>query len=397
MSESSRIQATSFRTRAVHVGNEVDAATGAVIPPIHLASTYRQPGAGKWGEFDYARSGTPTRSHLQDTLTSLEGGCGSLAFASGMSAIHCVTMLLSSGDHIVAGCDLYGGAYRLLHKICNRSGIEVTLVDLTDAAATEAAITERTRLIWAETIGNPRLTVPDLQQLVAVGRRHGIRTGVDNTFGTPALIRPLELGIDIVMHSATKYLGGHSDCLGGTLSVADPALFDELYFIQNSTGAVLDPFSCFLVSRGLKTLEMRIREQSATALRLAQWLEQHERVKTVLYPGLPSHPQHALASRLLSGGYGAMVTMEVDGSIDQTARVCESTELFHLAVSLGAVESLLEQPATMSHASYDADDRARFGITDGLIRLSIGLESFEDLRDDLDHAFAKALQGTVQK
>lgn len=390
MTEKSRLDAKSFRTRAVHVGNEVDPSTGAVIPPIHLASTYRQPGAGKWGEFDYARSGNPTRTHLQETLSSLEGGCGSLAFASGMSAIHCVTMLLGTGDHIVAGCDLYGGAYRLLHKICSRSGIEVTLVDLTDPAAMQAAMTDRTRLIWAETIGNPRLTVPDLQQVVSVGRDHGIWTGVDNTFGTPALIRPLELGLDIVMHSATKYLGGHSDCLGGTLSVADPELHEQLYFIQNATGAVLDPFSCFLVSRGLKTLEVRMREQSATALRLAQWLEQHERVKTVLYPGLPSHPQHELASGLLRGGYGAMVTIELDGSIEQTARVCESTELFHLAVSLGAVESLVEQPATMSHASYDAADRARFGITDGLIRLSVGLESFEDLRDDLEQAFAQA-------
>ena len=391
MSEASRLGAKAFRTRAVHAGNEADPATGAVIPPVHFASTYRQPGAGKWGEFDYARSGNPTRSHLQDALSSLEGAHGSLVFASGMSAIHCVTMLLSAGDHILAGADLYGGAYRLLHKICDRSGIEVTLVDMTDRAAMQDAITKRTRLIWAETIGNPRLSVPDLQQVVSVGQAHGIWTGVDNTFGTPALVRPLELGIDIVMHSATKYLGGHSDLLGGTLSVADPELYEKLYFIQNATGAVLDPMSCFLLSRGIKTLDVRVREQSATALRLAQWLEQHERVKTVLYPGLPSHPQHELAGRLLDGGYGAMVTIEIDGSIEQTARVCESTELFQLAVSLGAVESLIEQPATMSHASYDAADRARFGVTDGLIRLSIGLESFEDLRDDLAQAFATAL------
>lgn len=381
----------SFRTRAIHVGNEVDPATGAVVPPIHLASTFRQPGAGQWGEFDYSRSGNPTRSHLQETLASLESGCGALAFSSGMAAIHCVTMLLQQGDHVVAGCDLYGGAYRLLHKICNRSGIDVTLVDMTDVDAVERAIGDQTKLIWAETIGNPRLTIPDLPRLAAVAKRRGVLIGVDNTFGTPALIRPLEMGIDIVMHSATKYLGGHSDCLGGTLAVSDQELFNQLYFVQNATGAVLDPLSSFLVSRGLKTLELRIREQSETALELARWLEQHPHVRSVLYPGLPSHPQHALAAQLLDGGFGAMVTFELDAGIEQTASVCGATEWFHLAVSLGAVESLIEQPATMSHASYDASDRARFGITDGLIRLSVGLESFDDLRDDLEQAIASSL------
>lgn len=383
---SGRQQRDSFRTRAIHIGNEIDPATGAVVPPIHVASTFRQPGAGKWGEFDYSRSGNPTRTNLQNTLASLEGGCGALAFSSGMAAIHCVTMLLRSGDHVVAGCDLYGGAYRLLHKICNRSGIGVSLVDMTDPDAVAAAMNDNTKLVWAETIGNPRLTIPDLAALAAIAHQRGARIGVDNTFGTPALIRPLEHDIDIVMHSATKYLGGHSDCLGGTLAVSDQNLLDELYFIQNSTGAVLDPMSCFLVARGLKTLDLRIRAQSASALKIAEWLSTHSRVKEVLYPGLNSHPQHPLASRLFGGGFGAMVTFELDGSIDQTAKACEATRLFHLAVSLGAVESLIEQPATMSHASYDAEDRARFGISDGLIRLSVGLESFEDLQADLDNA-----------
>ena len=204
----------SFRTRAIHVGNEIDTATGAVVPPIHVASTYRQPGAGKWGTFDYSRSGNPTRSNLQETIASLEGGCGALAFSSGMAAIHAVTMMLRSGDHVVAGCDLYGGAYRLLHKICNRSGIEVTLVDMTDLSAVEAAVTDKTRLVWAETIGNPRMTIPDLDALARIAHARGARIGVDNTFGTPSLIRPLEHGVDIVMHSATKYLGCTSDCLG---------------------------------------------------------------------------------------------------------------------------------------------------------------------------------------
>ena len=394
MSESSgdsSHEKNSFRTRAIHVGNELDPQTGAVVPPIHLASTYRQPGAGKWGDFDYGRSGNPTRSNLQSTLASLEGGCGALAFASGMAAIHCVTMLLRSGDHVVAGCDLYGGAYRLLHKICDRSGIKVTLVDLTDLEAFKAAFQDNTKLVWSESIGNPRMTVPDLQQLSLISHDNGALIGVDNTFASPALCRPLEFGLDIVMHSATKYLGGHSDCLGGTLAVADQELFDQLYFIQNATGSILDPFSSFLVARGLKTLDVRVREQSATALKLARWLESHSGVRTVLYPGLDDHPQHKIAEKQFDGGFGAMVTFELDGSIEQTARVCESTKLFHLAVSLGAVESLIEQPATMSHASYDAKDRAKFGITDGLIRLSVGLECFEDLRDDLQQAIVGSL------
>lgn len=389
-----------FRTRAIHVGGEVDPATGAVIPPIHFASTFRQPGAGEWGKFDYSRSGNPTRSALQATLASLESSVastctGSLAFSSGMAAIHCVTMLLRSGDHVLAGTDIYGGAYRLLHQICDASGITVSLVDMTDTAAVAAAIRPQTKLIWAETIGNPRMTIPDLPAISKLANEHGVLLGVDNTFGTPALIRPLDLGVDIVMHSATKYLGGHSDCLGGTLAVADPELFKRLYFIQNATGAVLDPMTCFLISRGLKTLDLRVREQSATAMRLAQWLESHERVRAVLYPGLASHPQAARARQLFDAGltdeakrFGAMITFDLDGDLETVKKFCGSTQLFHLAVSLGAVESLIEQPATMSHASYAPEARAKHGITDSLIRLSVGLENFEDLRRDLEHAFA---------
>ena len=389
-SDSKSNPSDSFRTRAIHVGNDVDPATGAVIPPVHFASTFKQPAAGEWGEFDYSRSGNPTRSQMQTTLASLEGGIGALAFSSGMAAIHCVTMMLKSGDHVVAGCDLYGGAYRLLHKVCNRSGIDVTLVDMTDASAVESAIRENTRLVWAETIGNPRLTIPDLPRLAEIAHSRDVLIGVDNTFGTPVLVRPLEYGIDIVMHSATKYLGGHSDCLGGTLAVADQSLLDELYFLQNATGAVLDPLTCFLVARGLKTLDLRVRAQSSTALELAKWLQDHPRVSNVLYPGLESHPEHQRASQLFEGGYGGMVTFELDGSIEQTAKVCGATRLFRLAVSLGAVESLIEQPATMSHASYDAEDRNRFGISDGLIRLSVGLESLDDLKDDLEQAISKS-------
>jgi cystathionine beta-lyase/cystathionine gamma-synthase len=391
--------ASGFRTRAIHVGNEVDPATGAVVPPLHFASTFRQPGAGEWGQYDYSRSGNPTRTALQSTLASLESGettrcAGALAFSSGMAAIHAVTMLLRAGEHVVAGTDIYGGAYRLLHRICEASGITVTLVDMTDLAAVEAAIRPNTRLIWGETVGNPRLTIPDLPAIAKIAKRYGVFVGVDNTFGTPALMRPLDWGIDIVMHSATKYLGGHSDCLGGTLAVADQTLLDRLYFIQNATGAVLDPMSCFLVSRGLKTLDLRVREQSATAMRLAKWLTSHDRVRSVLYPGLPSHPQAKLAEKLFDSDhagdakrFGAMITFEIDGSLETVKKYCESTRLFHLAVSLGAVESLIEQPATMSHASYAPEDRAKHGITDSLIRLSVGLEDFDDLRADLETAF----------
>ena len=377
-----------FRTRAIHVGNSIDPQTGAVVPPLHLASTFRQPAAGEWGEFDYSRSGNPTRTNLQTTLSALEGAAGSLAFSSGMAATHCVTMLLSAGDHIVAGQDIYGGTYRLLHKICNRSGIEVSLVDMTNLDAVASAIRPETRLVWAETIGNPLFTIPDLKALADLAHSHDAIIGVDNTFGTPALVRPLEYDIDIVMHSATKYLGGHSDCLGGTLSVASQELFDRLYFVQNATGAVLDPFSSFLVARGLKTLDVRVRSQSESAHSLANWLAGHPRVRTVLYPGLASHPGHELAKSQFDGAFGAMLGFELDGDYAQTAALAGKTKLFHLAVSLGAVESLIEQPASMSHASYDPAARAKAGISDGLVRLSVGLEDVEDLQADLELAIA---------
>lgn len=375
-----------FRTRAIHVGNPPDPQTGAVIPPIHPATTYVQPGAGDWGEFDYSRSGNPTRSAVQTTLASLDGGCGSLAFTSGMAATHCATMLLSAGDHLLAGMDIYGGTYRLLHKVCSEAGIEVQLIDLSQPQAICAALRPETKMLWLEGIGNPRLSVPDLPQLIQEAQQNKLLTGIDNTFATPVLMRPLEFGADIVMHSATKYLGGHSDCLAGVLTVRDPQLYDQLYYLQNATGAVLSPFDAFLLARGLKTLDLRIREQSKSALKIAEFLEGNSRVKSVLYPGLASHPDHAQAARLLSGGFGAMITFEAAGDYETTKNIVRSTELFHLAVSLGAVESLIEQPASMSHASYDAEARAAAGIGDGLIRLSIGLEDANDLIDDLDSA-----------
>ena len=379
-----------FRTRAIHVGQERDPQTGAVVPPIHVASTFVQPGAGVWAEFDYSRSGNPTRKSFERAIADLEGGIGWLAFASGMAATHCAMMLLKSGDHVLAGSDIYGGTFRLLHKVLNHASVTVALADSTDPAKFEAAITPETKLLWIESPGNPRMSITDLAAIAQIAQRRGLLLGVDNTFASPVLTRPLELGADIVMHSATKYLGGHSDMLGGALVVRDKALFDRLYFLQNATGGVMGPFESFLASRGLKTLELRVREQSRTALRLAEWLAEHPRVSRVLYPGLPGHPGHAIARRQMDGAFGAMLTFEVRGDFALAKRVCETTKLFQLAVSLGAVESLIEQPASMSHASYDPAARAAHGITDGLIRLSVGLEAFEDLRDDLDQALNAA-------
>jgi len=375
-----------FRTRAIHAGQERDEATGAVVPPLHLSSTFVQHEAGQWREFDYSRSGNPTRKAFETTLASLEAGCGALAFASGMAATHCATMLLEAGDHVVAGADIYGGTYRLLHKICTRAGITTTLVDTADPQNIARALTPKTKLVWLESPGNPLMSIADLAACAAIAKKHGALSAVDNTFATPVLTRPLELGIDIVMHSATKYLGGHSDMLGGALVVRDPELLKRLYFTQNATGGVMGPLESFLGSRGMKTLELRVREQSRTALELAQWLAADPRVSRVFYPGLASHPGHSLACRQMQGGFGAMLSFEVAGDAGAAKRVCESTKLFQLAVSLGAVESLIEWPAGMSHASYDKAELAKYGVTDRLIRISVGLEAMEDLQNDLDAA-----------
>lgn len=377
-----------FRTRAIHVGAAKDPTTGAVVPPVHFASTYVQPAAGEWGKFDYSRSGNPTRAAFEEAIASLEGGRRGLAFASGMAAIHCVTMLLESGDHIIAGADVYGGTYRLLHKIVNRAGIETSLARTDDLDALAAAITPKTRLVWLESPGNPLLSICDLAACCALARERGALVAVDNTFATPALTRPLELGADVVMHSATKYLGGHSDVLGGVLVAKDADLAERLYFIQNATGAVMSPMDAFLCSRGLKTLDLRVREHCRSAQRIAEFLASHPRVARVLYPGLLSHTGHAIARRQMDGGFGGMLSFELKGDFDQARRLVASTRIFQLAVSLGAVESLIEQPASMSHASYDRADREKHGIRDALIRLSVGLEDVADLEEDLERALA---------
>ena len=371
-----------FRTRAIHVGQEPDPATGAVVPPLHLASTFVQPDASMTSAYDYARTGSPTRHAFEKTLANLDGGTRALAFASGMAATHCATMLLAPGDEIVTGTDIYGGTWRLFHRLLAERGIAVKAVNTADTAAVARAVGPQTKLVWVESPGNPLLTITDIEACSRIAHDSGALLACDATLTTPALSRPLELGADIVMHSATKSIGGHSDLLGGALVVRDTELGTRLHWLQNATGAVMGPLEAYLCSRGLKTLELRVLAQSATALRLAEWLAGHPAVTTVHYPGLPGHPGHALAMRQMAAG-GTIVSFEVAGSLADARRVVESTTLFQLAVSLGAVESLIEIPAVMSHGSYAPEARRAVGIVDGLIRLAVGLEAFEDLRDDL--------------
>jgi cystathionine gamma-lyase len=378
-----------FRTRAIHVGQEHDPATGAVVPPIHLASTFVQPDASMTSPYDYARTGSPTRHGFEKTLADLDGGVRALAFASGMAATHCATMLLAPGDEVVTGTDIYGGTWRLFNRVLAPQGVTVTAVNTSDTAAVARAVGPRTKLVWVESPGNPLLSITDLAACAEIAHAAGALLACDATLATPALSRPLEFGADIVMHSATKSIGGHSDLLGGALVVRDAELGTRLHWLQNATGSVMGPLESFLCSRGLKTLELRVTAQSATALRLAEWLAAHPAVTKVHYPGLESHPGHALAMRQMAAG-GTIVSFEIAGTVEAARRVVESTTLFQLAVSLGAVESLIEIPAVMSHGSYAPEARRAVGIADGLIRLSIGLEACEDLRDDLAAALDRA-------
>jgi cystathionine gamma-lyase len=375
-----------FRTRAIHVGQDRDTATGAVVPPIHVASTFVQPDASMSAAYDYARTGSPTRHAFERTLADLDGGVRAVAFASGMAATHCVTQLLAPGDQIVTGTDIYGGTWRLFNRVLAPHGIAVTAVDTSDTAAVARAMNPATKLVWIESPGNPLLSITDIAACGRIAHDAGALLACDATLATPVLTRPLELGADIVMHSATKAIGGHSDLLGGALVTRDAELGAKLHWLQNATGGVMGPLEAFLCSRGLKTLELRVHAQSATALQLAEWLQSQPRVKRVFYPGLPCHPGHALAARQMTGGFGTIVSFEIDGTADEARRVVESTHLFQLAVSLGAVESLIELPALMSHGSYEPAARRACGIADGLIRLAVGLEAFADLRDDLAEA-----------
>jgi len=377
-----------FGTRTIHAGQAPDPSTGAIMPPISQSSTYVQDSPGVHKGYEYSRSHNPTRFAYERCIADLEGGTRAFAFASGLAATATVLDLLEPGAHVVAGDDLYGGTYRLFTRVREKSaGLKVTYVDMRDLKKVEAALTPATRLIWLETPTNPLLRLADLDAIGALARKRGILSCVDNTFASPYIQRPLEHGFDLVMHSATKFLNGHSDMVGGVIVAgADAELGERMAFLQNAVGAVAGPFDSFLALRGLKTLALRMQRHCENGLALAQWLERHKKVKTVHYPGLPSHPQHALAQRQMHGRFGGMVTIELQGGLPEARRFLERCELFALAESLGGVESLVDHPALMTHASVPPATRRGLGISDTLCRLSVGVEDLEDLKADLKHA-----------
>jgi len=374
-------------TKAIHAGQSPDPGTGAVMPPIYATSTYAQSSPGVHQGFEYSRTHNPTRFAWERGVAGLEGGSRGFAFASGMAATATLLELLDSGDHVIAMDDLYGGSFRLFERVRRRSaGLDFSFVDLTDPAAFEAAITPKTRLVWIETPTNPMLKIVDIRAITEIAHGHGLLVAVDNTFASPILQRPLELGADIVVHSATKYLNGHSDMVGGMVVVGDNAeLAERMAFLQNSCGAVQGPFDSFLGLRGLKTLHLRMRAHCENAQALAEFLEGHPAVEQVIYPGLPSHPQHELARSQMSG-FGGIISFTLRGGPEAAKRFCERTRIFTLAESLGGVESLVNHPAIMTHASVPPEKRQRLGITDSLVRLSVGVEDVDDLRADLDGA-----------
>jgi cystathionine gamma-lyase len=379
-----------FETRAIHAGQSPDADTGAIMTPIYASSTFEQDAPGEDRGFEYSRTGNPTREALEANLADLEGGSFGRAFASGMAAINTVLELLDAGDHVVAGQDVYGGTHRLFTSVYERFSVEFSFVDLTDPAAVRAAMRPETELVWIETPTNPLLQVVDIAALAAVAHEHDALCAVDNTFATPALQRPLSLGADVVAHSLTKYLGGHSDLVGGAVITDDAALDERIGFLQNSVGATPSPFDSFLVLRGTKTLPVRMERHCENAGRVARWLDGHPQVDRVYYPGLTDHPSHDVASEQMDD-FGGMVSVELDATLEETRTVVSETSVFTLAESLGGVESLIEQPATMTHAAIPADQRRENGLTDGLVRLSVGLEDAEDLIEDLEQAIDLAV------
>ena len=375
-----------FATRALHIGQGPDPATGAVVQPIHLATTFAQQGVGKHKGFEYSRSGNPTRSALEENLAGLEDAKHGLAFASGLGAETTLMLLLSPGDHVVYMEDVYGGTYRLFDKVLKRYGMTFTAVDAGDMDAVDRAITPATKLVWLESPTNPLMRIVDIDAVSEVAHSHGAMVCVDNTFATPYLQQPLHLGADFVVHSSTKYIGGHSDVVGGAIMTNDDEKEKQLRFHQNAVGAIPSPFDCWLLLRGIKTLALRVDRQSQNAMEVARALETNKAVKRVMYPGLPSHPGHAVASRQMRM-FGGMLSFEV--ADEATAlRTLERLKIFALAESLGAVESLAEHPALMTHASIPAPERKRIGVGDGLIRLSIGVEDVADLIADLESALA---------
>jgi len=373
-----------FATRAVHAGQAPDPLAGAVMTPIYQTSTYVQDGLGRHKGYEYARTRNPTREALERNIAALEGGRHGLAFSSGLAAVDAVLKLLSAGDHVVCGENVYGGTHRQMTHIWERLGLTFTFVDGAVTAEVAAAVTPRTKMIYAETPTNPMMMLCDLPAAADIAKRAGAVLVVDNTFATPCFQRPLELGADIVLHSTTKYLNGHSDMVGGALVTGRDDLAERLAFIQNGSGAVPGPFDCWLALRGTKTLALRMRQHDASGRRIAEWLTHHRAVSQVYYPGLPSHPQHELARRQMSG-FGGMISIEL-GSLARAKRFVERTRIFALAESLGGVESLVGHPASMTHASVPPELRKKMGLTDSLVRLSVGIEDVDDLMADLDQA-----------
>ena len=373
-----------FSTIAIHAGNEPDSATGAVSVPIYQTSTYAQDALGEHKGYEYARTQNPTRSALEKNIAALEGAKFGFAFASGMSATDAVLKLVKAGDHVIVGDNTYGGTYRLFSKILSNYGIEFDYVDTADVTNVERAFKPNTRMVFVETPTNPIMTVTDLQAVSDVSHQRGVRVVCDNTFMSPYLQRPMEFGVDIVVHSTTKYLNGHSDSIGGFVALSNEEDAEWIKFIQNGIGAILSPFDSFLVLRGTKTLAVRMDKHDANGRAVAAFLEEHPKVRKVYYPGLPSHPQHDLA-RIQQKGFGGMVAFET-GSLASAKKVLENVKVCTLAESLGGVESLISHPATMTHASVPFEKREMLGITDGLVRVSVGIEDIEDIIEDLDQA-----------
>jgi cystathionine gamma-lyase len=378
-----------FDTRCVRAGNQPDPTTGAIVPPIYQTATYTLPEVGTNKGFDYTRSSNPTRAMLEENLAALEGGRHAVCFASGMSAVDAVLRKFNPGDHIVSSDDVYGGVSRLFNRILSRYGLEFTYVDSSDPEKVRAAVKGNTKLIWVETPTNPLLKVTDLAAISTIAKEKDVLFGVDSTFATPALLRPFEWGADIVMHSTTKYLSGHNQIIGGAVIVNTDELRDHLRFIQKSVGAVPSPFDCWLTLLGIKTLPIRMERHGENALKVARFLEEHDKVAWVRYPGLASHPQHAVAARQMSG-YSGMITFELKGGIPAGKTLLNSCRMIALAESLGAVETMITHPATMTHAEVPVEERHARGLTDGLVRLSVGIEDVADILADLEQALAKA-------
>ncbi|MBP7863502.1 cystathionine gamma-synthase [bacterium] len=377
-----------FSTKAIHTGQEPDPTTGAVITPIYQTSTYVQEGIGKHKGYEYARTGNPTRTALEQCLASLENAKYGLCFASGLAAEMNIMYMLKQGDHVVVGEDVYGGTYRLFQRVMTKYGLKFSFVDSRDLSNVEKAITKETRMLWLETPTNPMLQLVDIQAATKLARSKGLITVVDNTFASPYLQNPLDLGADIVVHSTTKYIGGHSDVVGGALMTSNTEMYEELKFHQNACGGVPGPQDCFLTMRGVKTLAVRMEQHQKNAMEIAKLLSGHEGLEKVIYPGLADHPHHELAKKQMRG-FGGMLSIVVKGGQDAAQRFMTGTKLFSLAESLGGVESLMCHPSTMTHGSIPKEDREARGITDGLVRLSVGIEDVEDLVEDIKTALAK--------